>query len=120
MNAWAWTLAISVGLVNIAFNAQAQRAAKSAESWGQGVISLEFLLLFVIGCVSLLLLYTLYSLQVPLARAILLMGAVSIVGGTMFGIAFRGNRIDAIEWCLFGVITLLLCYRLFRSLLSAN
>jgi hypothetical protein len=101
MNVWAWILAIAVGLMNIAFNVQAQRAAGYAESWVEGLLSLQFLLLFVIiGCASLLLLYTLYCQQVPLARAILFMGAISIVGGTMFGLIVRGNRLDEIEWCL--------------------
>jgi multidrug transporter EmrE-like cation transporter len=120
MNVLAWILACAVGLVNIAFNVQAQRAAGTAETWGEGMASVQFLLLFLIGCASLLLLYTLYCQQVPLARAILLMGAVSIVGGTLFGIVVRGNQLDTIEWCLIGAITLLFCYRLFRSLLPAG
>jgi multidrug transporter EmrE-like cation transporter len=91
-----------------------------SESWTEGLLSLQFFLLFAIGCASLLLLYTLYCQQVPLARAILFMGAISIVGGTMFGLIVLGNRLDKIEWCLVGAITLLFCYRLFRSLLTAS
>jgi hypothetical protein len=120
MNVWAWMLAITVGLLNIAFNVQAQRTAEYADSWPEGLLSFHFFLLFVIGCVSLLVLYTLYSQQVPLARAVLLMGAISILGGTMFGIIVRGNRLDGIEWCLVVAISLLFCYRLFRSLIPAS
>ena len=87
---------------------------------GGGLWSAQFLILFVLGCASLLLLYTLYCQQVPLARAISFMGAVSIVGGAMFGVFVRGNRLDAIEWCLVLAIALLFLYRLFQSVLTGS
>jgi Ca2+/Na+ antiporter len=116
----AWILAFAVGVTNIAFNVQAQRAAADASSWGQGLWSVQFLVLFVLGCASLLLLYTLYCQQVPLARAISLMGAVSIVGGATFGVFVRGNRLDAIEWFLLLAIALLFLYRLLQSVLTGS
>ena len=73
-------LVFLVAGLNISFNAQAQRTATSAASWSGGIVSFDFLLLFALGCGSLLALYTLYAQQVLLARGILLMGAVSIFG----------------------------------------
>jgi multidrug transporter EmrE-like cation transporter len=120
MNVWAWALAITMGIMNIAFNLQAQRTATDAQSWAEGVVSLQFAVLFAIGCASLLVLYTLYCQKVPLATAVLFMGATSIVGGTLFGVLFRGNRLDLPEWSLITLIGMLFLYRLLRSLLSAS
>ena len=120
MSILAWLLAIIVGLLNILFNVQAQRAAVYASSWGDGLWSVQFLILFVIGCSSLLFLYTLYCQDVSLARAILFMGAVSIVGGAMFGVFIRGNRLDAIEWCLMSAIVLLYIYRFLQSVFAGS
>jgi hypothetical protein len=116
MSYLGWILVIAVGVLNIAFNIQAQRAATHSNSWLDGIITLNFLALFLIGCASLVALYTLYLQQVILARGILLMGAISIVGGTLFGVLARGNRLDAIEWYLVVAIVLLFCYRVFRTL----
>lgn len=120
MSISAWILAIMVGLINIAFNVQAQRAAAYASSWEGGLWSAQFFILFVLGCASLLLMYTLYCQRVPLAQAISFMGAVSIVGGAMFGVFVRGNRLDAIEWCLVLAIALLFLYRLLQSVLTGS
>jgi len=117
MNSLSWTLVVGVGVINIAFNFQAQRAASHADSWLSGILSWEFFLLFVIGCSSLLSLYSLYAQTVPLARGILLMGAISILGGTIFGVVVRGNRLDPIEWGLVATIFILFFYRFARSLI---
>ena len=118
MSILVWMLAVVVGLTNLAFNVQTQRAALNASSWGEGIWSLQFLIPFMVGCASLLFLYTLYRQQVQLAQAISFMGAVSIVGGTIFGVVLRGNRLDIIEWCLVSSIALLFVYRLLKPALT--
>ena len=117
MNTLAWLLAVAVGLINIVFNLQAQRAAYRGD-WMGGILSFDFFLLFCIGCCSLLVLYSLYAQQVPLARGILLMGAISIIGGTSFGVLTRGNSLDAVEWMLVAAICILFIYRFLRSVLG--
>jgi hypothetical protein len=89
MSLWAWILVLSVGALNVAFNFQAERAAQSARSWSDGIVSWQFLKLFLIGCASLVALYSLYLHQVTLARGILLMGATSILGGTIFALYWQ-------------------------------
>jgi hypothetical protein len=69
-------------------------------------------MLFAVGSGSLFALYTLYAQQVVLARGIILMGAVSILGGSAYGALVRGNRLDKIECFLLTAIALLLGYRI--------
>ena len=38
----------------------------------------------------------------------------------MFGVFVRGNRLDAIEWCLVLAIALLFLYRLLQSVLTGS
>jgi hypothetical protein len=116
MGIWAWILVVLVGTLNIAFNIQAQRAALSAESWSDGLLSLQFLVLFLIGCASLLALYTLYLQEVPLARGILLMGAVSILGGTSIALYIRGNQLELVEWFILATITVLFIFRFVKTI----
>ena len=92
MTLWAWVLVVAVGTLNVLFNFQAHRAAGRAVSWTHGLATFEFLLLYLIGCTSLVALYTLYSQGVVLARGILLMGTISIIVGTLFGVIVKGKQ----------------------------
>ena len=40
------------------------------------------------------------------------MGAVSILGGSAYGILVRGNRLDTVEYSILAAIILLLGYRI--------
>lgn len=111
MNWSVWVLVVTVGLLNIAFNVRARAAAAVAESWISGIFTTQFLLLFVIGCSSLLALYTLYFQGVVLSRAILLMGSVSILGGTAVGL-YMGQKLEGAEWLMLATLTALFVYRL--------
>jgi hypothetical protein len=120
MTGWSWVLVIIVGLLNIVFNVQAQRAAADGVSWLSGLVGAQFWLTCAIGTISMILLYTLYRQEVLLARGLLLMGAVSILGGTILGVVVLKNRLDFVEWGLVGAIALLLFYRLLKPLLDAS
>lgn len=111
MSPFAWSLVILVGILNIAFNVNGRVAATNALSWSSGIFTLQFLLFFLIGCASMFALYTLYFQEVILARAIVLMGAVSIIGGTTYGL-LRGGRLDWSEYAILGTLLLLFIYRL--------
>jgi len=110
MTAMSWVFVIGVGVLNIAFNVNARLAANSADSWSGGIFSLQFLIYFAIGCSSLLALYTLYYQGITVTRAIVLMGTVSIIGGTAYGLS-KGQRLDGVEWLLLGALTALFAYR---------
>lgn len=107
----AWAFVVFVGLLNIAFNVNARAAADTADSWIGGICSVRFLVYFLIGCSSLFALYTLYFQGVTLSRAIVLMGTVSIIGGTLYGL-WKGQRLDGVEWALLAALTALFVYRL--------
>jgi hypothetical protein len=94
-------------------------------SWASGLLTLTFIAAFVIGCVSLIAafvigcvslitLYTLYRSGIQLGRAILLMGAVSIVGGTLYGLwADPKLKLHVTEWIILLLMTLFFIYRIF-------
>ncbi len=43
------------------------------------------------------------------------MGAVSIVGGAMFGVMVRHNQLDPVEWVILAAIMLLVLYWLLQT-----
>lgn len=103
-------LAGSVALANIMLNLFASKAASEVDSWFDMFTTSTFGMAFVTGIVSLLLMTTLYyvgrSNSFGMANGVLLMGAMSIVGGTFVGL-FRGNSIHWSEWALMAAI---LCF----------
>ncbi len=52
--------------------------------------------------------------RIDLARAILLMGALSILGGAVIGVVLFDNRLDAVESGIFGLLAILYAYRLYK------
>ena len=111
MTVATWTLIFAVGLLNIAFNVNARIAASAANSWYEGLFTFRFFFYFLIGFTSLLALYTLYFQGIALPRAILLMGAISIIGGTVYGL-IKGQRLDNIELSILLALVALFFYRL--------
>lgn len=81
---WVPIAAIFVGLVNVALNFWIRSAAQQSDSVIDNILSAKFLTAFFLGLVSLSCLFFLYSLKADLGRAILLAGAVSILGGCLF------------------------------------
>ena len=106
-------LVLSVGVLNVLLNVWARKSAVEADTWASGFLSWKFGLTFLIGCGSLLALYTLYYSKINLGRAILLMGVVSIVGGTLYGIVVppRHNP-DTNEYVILGSIFAFFLYRM--------
>ena len=105
------TLAASVAAANILLNTLTSKAAAESETWLNVFLTRWFGLAFVIGIASLLLMSTLYHVgrqsAFGMANGILLMGALSIVGGTLVGYFFKGNTIHWSEWVL---LVLILCF----------
>jgi len=101
------TLAASVAIANIALNLLASKAAAEAEAWPDVFATQSFGLAFITGTASLLLMTTLYHMgrhsAFGMANGILLMGSLSIVGGTLLGV-FRGNVVHWSEWVLLALI----------------
>jgi hypothetical protein len=115
MSARAWALVFGVALFNVLLNFQLYRTAQAISNWLDGVYSGNFLLAFLIGCCSLASLYALYLQDVSLPRAITLAGALSIIGGTLFGFAIRKQiEFDPVEWALFALMVLFYMFRLRR------
>jgi Ca2+/Na+ antiporter len=109
--------ALLVSMSNIGLNYLAAKTAQSASSWHGIFGSRLFALGFFIGMISLGSMFTLYyvakSNHFGMANGILLMGATSIIGGTLTG-RLLGNRIDLIEWIIFSLIIFFIYIR-FRS-----
>ena len=100
-----------VGVANIALNVFSQAAANQGVGFRSAVASGAFLLALLAGCVSFTGLLWVYQSKVGLASAILLMGAVSILGGALVGILILGNRLHPVEFALLFVIAALFLLR---------
>ena len=55
----------------------------------------------------------LYASGITLSRAVLVMGAVSILGGSLFGVFYYHETLNIVEWMLFAALSALLLYRFF-------
>ena len=79
------------------------------------ISSTAFLLAFLVGTISLLSIFSLYSLKIELGRAILLMGAASIVGGSLIAVIFFNTTLTSSEYAILALISVLYEYRMFGS-----
>ncbi len=104
---------IIVGVANIALNIFISKAATLHTSYFEAMKSTTFMIAFLIGTFSILSMLYLYYSKVDLGRAILLMGATSIIGGSLYGILFHGNKFDWAEIVILVFIGSLYSYRLF-------
>jgi hypothetical protein len=104
-------IAGSVAAANILLNALTSKAASESKSWVDVFTTSTFGLALLTGIVSLLLMTTLYYLgrqsTFGMANGVLLMGAMSIVGGTLVGYFIRGSTVHWSEWVL---MLLILCF----------
>jgi hypothetical protein len=110
MTKYILLLSFSVSICNIALNYFTSRAAFAAEHWSQVFASRHFAMASVVAASSLVLVASLYFVsrgnQFGLANGILVVAATSIIGGTVFGYGFLGNRVHWSEWVLFFLILL--------------
>lgn len=103
-----------IGTINIAFNYAIYEAAQSGKTWSQAVFTIPFALAFALGSTSLCALLFLYTSGIYLGRAILLMGVVSIIGGSIFGALIKkSQRLDTVEIALLITLGALFAYRSF-------
>jgi hypothetical protein len=101
-------MASCVAFANILLNLFASKAASEAHTFFAVFRSGSFFIAFFVGITSLLLMCSLYfvgrSNLFGMANGVLLMGAISIVGGTLVGFFFRGSDVHWSEWVLMSLI----------------
>ena len=95
---------IFVGILNIALNSWVKKAAEASSSFTEALLSHSFIIAFVIGLCSILCLLAVYSSKISLSSGILFMGATSIVGGSLYGVLVRGEKLPILEWIILVLI----------------
>lgn len=97
--------AFSVACCNFFLNRYSQKTASAGVSYFQSIFSLNFLITFIIGTFSLLLMLKLYSIkQVNLPQAILIMGSLSMLLGSFIGHFFYQQKMNGYDWLLFMLV----------------
>ncbi len=121
MNSVSGILVVLTGLINVALNVLVRNAAVAHQgrTYVDMLKSQAFGLAFLVGISSLLCLAAVHRSELNLAQAIALMGSVSIVGGSLYGIA-RGNTMSPVEWILVALIAVLFLYRWFAPLIGQS
>jgi len=115
MKALCYAFVFIVPVLNIALNTQLQIAASTSSTIGNAFSSAHFIKAFAIGTASFISLLIFYRSGIGLAAGILWMGAISILGGTIYGIRYHGNTLTRTEYILLGVIAALFVYRLAKA-----
>ena len=108
----AMVVVIATGISNIVLNVWVRAAAQKpvGARYFDSLLSREFLVAFVVGLGSVLCLLLVHRSPLNFPQAIALMGAVSIVGGSIYG-CLRGERLQPLEVTLVVVIAVLFLYR---------
>lgn len=112
---WYSAMFFLVPVLNIILNTLTARVAKDTDSLWQAVSSSTFFLTILVGTASVTSLVLLYKSGVALPRGILLMGAMSILGGSLWGMYHTGLKFTATEWGLFASIAAFMAARLYQS-----
>jgi len=119
MTKYVLLFAFLVSLANIGLNYLATTAAAAAANWSSIFFTRAFVLAFAVGTASLVFMMTLYYFgknnQFGMANGILLMGAASIVGGTLIGYFQPGSRVLWSEWTIFALILLFVFIRFLKA-----
>lgn len=102
---------LCVAIANVAMNILVRSAAVQSPSYSRALTSRTFALALVVGTCSVVTLLLVYRLNVNLSQGILLMGAASIVGGSLIGVFVFRTSLHAIEWLLLAVMVLLFVFR---------
>lgn len=113
MKALSIFLIFAVSVLNVALNLCLKKTAAVPGGASQVLMSRSFMYSFAVGIFSFLSLLALYSTGVTLSRGILMMGAVSILGGSLYGVFFYHETLHLSEWIIFSLLALLLAYRWF-------
>ena len=112
---------LAASITNILLNNSLKKVATdSNENILNAITSGKIILPFLIGMVSLFLLLTVYCSGLNLARGILLMGATSIICGTLFGVFCGKGSLSNIEWLIFSAILILYIFKWIAQLKVGN
>lgn len=109
--------AVLVAICNFFLNFFSKKAAKEYDTYFNAIVSPPFLIAFTIGIFSVLFMLKLYSLkEVNLPQAILLMGSLSIIGGSLAGHFIFNQKLTSYDWILFSLIAIWYVVKVFKSL----
>jgi len=107
-------LILSVPVINIGIHTAIRNStAQAGGSFSGAFFSYGFLLAFSLGVLLTLCLLALYTSGITLSRAILYMAAISIIGGSLFGVLCLRETLNTVEWLIFVTLSALLLYRFF-------
>jgi multidrug transporter EmrE-like cation transporter len=106
-------LILFVPVLNIGLNTAVKKTANTSGTFLGAFPSWGLLISYAIAMAIVLCLLGLYASGITLSRAILIMGAVSILGGSLFGVFYYHETLNIVEWMLFAVLSTLLLYRFF-------
>lgn len=113
MKTLSFLLIVAVSVLNVALNLCLKKTTAGAVGIPQAWLSWGFIGCLFIGLLSFSGLFALYSTGITLSRGILMMGAISILGGSLYGVVFFKERLQPVEWGIFLLLTLLIIYRWF-------
>ena len=109
-------LVLSIPILNIAIHAAIKNAiAIAGGSFTESFFSYGFCLASSLCAILAVCLLGLYASGITLSRAILFMGAISILGGSLFGVVYLGEHLNTVEWLLFANLSVLMMYRFFLT-----
>jgi len=102
-----------VPVLNIGLNTAVKKTANASGTFLGAFPSWGLLISYAIAMAIVMCLLGLYASGITLSRAILVMGAVSILGGSLFGVFYYHETLNIVEWMLYAVLSTLLLYRFF-------
>lgn len=106
------TLITSVSVCNIALNMQVQKIAVMLNETNK-LNFLQIFIAFFVGTLSMFFMFFLYkNPEVNLSRGIAWMGAISIIGASLYGYIIRKNILDFEEYVLISCLVVLFFYRI--------
>ena len=109
-------LIISIPVLNIGIHAAIKNTTVLAGgSFFGSFLSSGFLLASTLCAALVFCLLGLYTSGIALSRAILCMGAISILGGSLFGVLYLGEKLTTIEWLLFANLSAIMVYKLYLT-----
>ena len=109
MSSIAALFGILVGVMNVTMNYLVKVAANDtkATSWLDALLSAKFLLAFIVGSLSITMMFLFYyTSKSNLAQGIILMGATSIVAGAVFSMTVLGDKITKFDMAILIFIAL--------------
>ncbi|WP_425254428.1 hypothetical protein ACPJXG_12370 [Janthinobacterium sp. NFX145] len=108
---WQPALFFLIPILNIILNTLASKTAKESEDFISAMTSPSFFLTILIGTSSVICMITLYRSGIPLPKGILLMGAMSILIGSLWGIWHSKVNFTTVEWLLYASILIFMAMR---------